>query len=428
MSLLELFEQGDVPILQHPGLKEQLLKRIAGTGGTGAFLADVRLMGMVFDAPYGRFRMSHYVGTDWIDKRRKMAMAVRPKVRGLDFQQMLMQCFRCPEASQNLDELLYIRTEDEPIEIDAEDFQLEPLLVVFFLNLLQRIVRKGLKSDYIEREERLDSKIKGKIKMNRYITCGVANGRNDRVNCYFEEYGVDCLENRILKSALKLVHQILLHNRDGLGEQASILNGMYNRCAAAFASVSDQVSLQDLRCVHVEPTYRDYRAIMPFARMIILKQGRCLGLNVTTGRQMFPPFIIDMSVLFERYVYSLLSERYGSHSIGYQVAAGDSVLAFTKADERMLLDTNFNSVGTYGRCMHIRRKLGLASDDSYICPYVIIYPSSAGSAAFSHAIADFHNAPDRLLDGDAPAFSALEVVQDYLRYYKLGVKLPLRQK
>lgn len=44
--------------------------------------------------------------------------------------------------------------------------------------------------------------------------------------------------------------------------------------------------------------------------------------------QRFPPFIINIPVLFERYVYILLVERYGDHNIGYQVATQGNIMDF----------------------------------------------------------------------------------------------------
>lgn len=429
--LLQLTEHCEVPVAGQYGLKESLLKRIEGTGGTGQFLADVRLMGMTFDAPYGKFRMSHYVGSDWIDKRAKMAMVVRPKIKGLDFQQMLMQCFRCPEASEDLDKVFYIRTEDDPIEIDSEDFQIEPLLLVFFLNLLQRIVHRGLKSDYVQREERLDGKIKGKIQMNRYLTQGIAMGRRERVNCSFEEYSTDCLENRVLKRALCLVKEILQRVHDGLGSQAPTLDNMYNKCAVAFQNISDEVSLQDMNRLHVHPMYKDYRAIMPLAKMIIRKQGYCVGQEVMSGKQMFPPFIIDMPILFERYVYSLLLERYGNQTIGYQVAVRGNILDFTKADEQMILDTkykpqwedgvdhdNARQLSGYARHINVRKRLGV-TDEDFICPCVIIYPSAEG-------VTDFSTAPDLLLRSPNEGYAPFTALPEYLKFYKIGVRLPVK--
>lgn len=434
MTQLQLREHGEVAVNQHPGLAELLLKRIAQTGGTGRQLDDVRLMGMTYDAPYGRFLMSYYVGTDWIDKRKGICMVVRPKIEGLDFQQMLMKCFTCPKASENLDEVLHIRTEDEPIEVDARDFQIEPLLIVYFLNLMQRIVRKGLRHDYVLREERLDGKIKGKVLMNDYIRKGIAKGRKDQVECRYQEYAVDCLDNRVLKTALLLCRDIINRNRIGLSHQIDELDNMYQNAIVAFGQVQAGVSMQDLHRIHVHPMYKDYRAIMPLAKMIIRKQGYCVGEEYdeeTNRKQKFPPFIINMPILFERYVYSLLVERYGDHNIGYQVATQGNIMDFMKLDEHMILDTkykpqwedgvdheNVRQLSGYARHLRLRDKLGV-TDREFICPCVIIYPDA-------HGIQDFKDAPDILLNEDGTvAFHAMASIPQYLKFIKLAIALPV---
>lgn len=124
---------------------------------------------------------------------------------------------------------------------------------------------------------------------------------------------MDCLDNRVLKTALLLCRDIINRNRIGLSHQIDELDNMYQNAIVAFGQVQAGVSMQDLHRVHVHPMYKDYRAIMPLAKMIIRKQGYCVGEEydeATNRKQKFPPFIINMPILFERYVYSLLVERY----------------------------------------------------------------------------------------------------------------------
>ena len=117
-------------------------------------LKEVRLMGMDYDFKKDEFFMAYYIGADWIDAEKQKAVVVLPKIKSVDFQTMLMKCFTCDKASENLDQVFFIRMEDKPIEMDSSSFQIEPLLIVYFINLVNRIVRKGLKSGYIIREER----------------------------------------------------------------------------------------------------------------------------------------------------------------------------------------------------------------------------------------------------------------------------------
>lgn len=196
------------------------------------------------------------------------------------------------------------------------------------------------------------------------------------------------------------------------------------------------MSIQDLHRVHVHPMYKDHRAIMPLAKMIIRKQGYCVGEEYdeeTNRKQKFPPFIINMPILFERYVYSLLVERYGDRNIGYQVASLGNIVDFMKLDEHMILDTkykpqwedgvdheNVRQLSGYARHLRLRDKLGV-KDCEFICPCVIIYPDAQG-------IQDFKDAPDMLLDEDGTmGYSEMSPITQYLKFSKLAIQLPVRK-
>lgn len=398
-------------------------------------------MGMDFDWRASKFVLSYYVGADWIDKKKGIAMMVRPKIEGIDFQTMFMKCFENREVSKDLDKLFFIRTEDEPIEIPADTFQLEPLILVFFMNLVGRIVRKGLKHDYILREERLNAQIKGKLLMSRYVKHGLAQQRPDHTECRYQEYHIDCLENRIVKAALLLCRTMITRHETALGHHLLPLQQMYHNAITAFADVSPEVTLQDLHRVHVNPVFKDYKEAMPLAKMIIRHQGHLVREEGRgkRGAVKVPPFIIDMPVLFERYVYCLLAERYGTRVIGYQEGCGDSIMDLTKKDERMILDTkyitswnertdheNARQLSGYARRTALRKKYllpetggPLSYSDDFLCPCVVIYPSSEG-------LTTFKDLPDHWLsDDDTPTFAALQQVHEYQKIYKLPVNLPL---
>ena len=153
-----------------------------------------------------------------------------------------------------------------------------------------------------------------------------------------------------------------------------------------------------------------------------------------------PPFIINMPVLFERYVYCLLAERYGTRLIGYQEGCGDSIMDFTKKDEHMILDTkyitawglpssrgerggldhgNARQLSGYARRTALRSKYLNPPTEDYICPCVVIYPSAEG-------LATLRDLPDRWLNADGtPTFPALQQVKEYQKFYKLPILLPV---
>lgn len=386
-------------------------------------LKEVRLMGMDYDFKKDEFFMAYYIGADWIDAEKQKAVVVLPKIKSVDFQTMLMKCFTCDKASENLDQVFFIRMEDKPIEMDSSSFQIEPLLIVYFINLVNRIVRKGLKSGFIIREERLNGKIKGKVMMSQYVKHGFALGMKEMVDCRYHEYNIDCVENRIIKSALLYCQQMIHRTQKGLGQHLAQLQNMYNSAMSAFEKVTAFVSLQELQHIHLNSLFKEYREAIPLAKMIIKKRGCCVEYEKNGTKYKFPPFIIDMPVLFERYVYALLDEVYGK-SILYQIGTRADRPDFLKPDEHLIIDAkyitgwkdnintdNVRQLSGYARSIGIRHRLHI-SDENAVCPCMIIYPDVNGITSFSPVSAMNSNNNIHPIDG-------------YIKFFKVGVSLPV---
>lgn len=388
-------------------------------------MAAMQLMNMDYIYREHKFCMDYYIGADWIDRRNNHVLEVLPKIRNLDFQKMLMKCFEHPEASESLDELFFIRAEDKPICLPSEDFQLEPLVIIYYLNLVVAIVRKGLRSDFVTREERLKGRIKGKVLMSRYVKHGLANDRKDLVDCRFDEYDIDCMDNRILKKALHVVETMIENTKNawGLGMYEK-MKDMLRFCQPAFEHVSADVNAREVQ--HVSPMFSNYRSAINMAKTIIRKQGIGLSQVSDDGNLMVPPFIINMPLLFERYVYALLCDKYSADKIDFQTEVKGNRPDFLKIDEQLILDTkyitsweekvehdNVRQLSGYARSVGIRRKLGI-TDDMTMCPCVIIYPNADG-------VSDFMDCTEKLFDDDYA-----KPVKAYTRFKKISVALPVR--
>lgn len=385
-------------------------------------LKDVRLLGMDYDFKNDAFNMACYIGADWVDAKKRQAMVVTPKMRNIDIQSMLMKCFTCDKASERIDEVFYIRTEDKPIEIDAKAFQIEPLLIVYFLNLVSRIIRKGLKSGYVIREECLNSKIKGKILTTLYMKHGMATGRREEVDCRFHEYSIDCVENRIIKRALLFCKQMITRAQKALGIHLSILQNMYASALAAFEKVSDEVSPQELHHLPMNPVFKEYRETLPLAKMIIKKRGYCVAQHHGSNTEEVPPFIINMPELFRRYVCALLNDAH-KDSIIVLAGASHNHPDFLKPDERLIITTKYlpsrvdgvgiddiRNLSAFARNDSIRQRLRVY-DDTTVCSCLLIYLSTDGQSAFS---------PSPLSSADG-----IKNVDEYIALRMIGVTPPL---
>ena len=127
---------------------------------------------------------------------------------------MFMECLNHAKISheisknRNGEPIYKIDSDQKAIPLPTSDFEITPLLIIHFIKVLEKIVKRGLKRDYIRIEENLSSKIKGKIMFSQYLKKNVMQGRNDRVYCRYQDYSVDCLENQILKKLLFFVKKI----------------------------------------------------------------------------------------------------------------------------------------------------------------------------------------------------------------------------
>lgn len=396
-------------------------------------ISDVKFLGLKYDFYQKRFFANYYVGVDWLDKKRNIALEVLPKFGDVDFQKMFMTCFELAAVvdPENLNRIFVVRDDDRPICIPSRDFQLDPLLIIYFLRLVEAIAKRGLRSDYVTREERLNGKVKGKILIGRYIRHGILEGRADEIDCRFQEYSKDCLDNRILKKALLLTRQWIEVRKMAFGVTLyDSCVAIYNKVITAFEGISDEVNARDLVHMNVSLMFRQYKSALVMAKCIIRNDGMGLSAVAENGTQMVPPFCIDMSLLFELYVYAMLRKRYDG--IDFQKGTRRDRPDFMKPDEHLILDTKYKEawqsdgvsddirqLSGYARNVRIRRSLNVG-DDATICPCMILYPDNA------EGVEGFDEFGDAILDvGEYPQSRYVKTVGGYIHFYKLPVRLPV---
>ena len=353
-------------------------------------------LGLGFDI-YGNLWSSYYIGIDWI-KENESYIAVEPKIENLDYVKMFVHCLNHPEISKFIKEIYHIDFQKAQIETQNANWDLTPFLVVHFLSLVETITKQGLKSNYIVREENLSSKIKGKILFSQQIKKNIASKREDRLYCRFQEYSIDCLENRLLKKALLFVQRYTTKHLDK--EKYKLLFQKQNRLLSAFENISENISYSETKRIKINSLYKEYVEAIDLAKQILRRFGYSYMNTHNTEEKKLPPFWIDMSKLFELYVYSLLKDAYGSKII-YQLSEdgkrqtrgsyGD--IDFMKLDEKILIDTKYKEIYTqdgkydidnirqlsgYARDWGVLKKLDITSDNEVI-DCIFIYPDKTAN-------------------------------------------------
>ena len=372
----------------------------------------VRYLGL---NPYN-YSVSYYIGIDWL--KDADYILVKPKIADLDYIKMFMRCLKHPEISQYVKNIYHFDFQKPKITPNTQiemDFNL--FLIAHFLELVERIVRQGLKKNYIQIEENLSSKIKGKIIWSQQIKKNIAGKREDRVFCRYQEYSVNCLENRLLKKTLLMVQCYLKHFDK---TQVKPLIQQQNRLLNALEAVSDDISYQQMKMLKVNSLYKEYVEAIDLAKKIMSKFGYSFANTDSKEKQKeMSPFWIDMSKLFELYVYSLLRDEYGK-TILYQYHGKYGNVDFLKTDQKLIIDTKYKEIycedgkynpddirqlSGYARDWGVLKKLEINSDNEVV-DCVIIFPNKQSSTVFQNR--NLQETP----------------IAQFTKFWKCSIKLP----
>lgn len=363
-------------------------------------------------------KASFYVGLTWL-KEGQMALQVFPKIKNVDFLSMFMTYLNCKD-NQVQDKIMHIYGIDfKKPSIDANGFHIEvtPFIIFHFLSLLEPIIKKGLKHNYVVEEDNLQSKLKGKLMFSQHFKINVLNHRLDKNYCRYQEYSRDCIENRILKKALLFAETYIRRYR--LKVSDSIERNIH-KAKSELSDVSDICSLTEIERFRVNPLFKEYERAIKVAKMILRRFGYDVH-RIEKHPNMVPPFWIDMGLLFETFILGLLTDQYG-RNIKYHIATNGNEIDFGKPDEKMIIDTkyiyhwedkvnhdNIRQLSGYARNKQIRKKLMGGLYETEMLPCMILCPSVNGIEKFTEM---------KLLD------EPCQEIDTYMKFYKLGIKLP----
>lgn len=372
---------------------------------------------------------SYFVGVDWI-KEEEVAVQVSPKLNDgfeIDYVRMLNEALNEPDNYEHLKDLLTIHFEKPSICIRQQQDLLSIFLITEYLNVLHRIVRKGLKRSYYRVEETLNNKVKGRIQVGRTIQRSLAKGRITDNVCRYQVYDIDSPENRILKKALAFCRKQVGVFRNAL--DTSVLERKIRQIKPYFERVSDEISVKSMRTFKGNPVFKEYYTAVEYAQLLL----RRFSYDITlAGKKEIdtPPFWIDMSKLFELYVYSKLRAVFtGRKEVQYHVKERrqelDYLLKPAKWAEPYVVDAKYKpryrereyipiddarEVSGYARLSGVYRELNMDADAVAPIKCLIIYPDQKEEERFTFS---------KTVE---PQF---EEVSGYVRFYKVGIKLPV---
>ena len=180
-----------------------------------------------------------------------------------------------------------------------------PLLEIFitmFLDELSELIKRGIKSDYITKEENL-AYLKGKLQIKEQIAQNYIH--KERFYVAYDEYVSDRVENRLIKTALHYLYKQSKSNSN-------------KKRIREYLFVFDEVGLShsiksDFSKVKLGRQMKDYEQIIVWVKTFLLEHSY----SPHKGSDLAFALLFDMNVLFESYVGHHLKKR------GYNVSLQD---------------------------------------------------------------------------------------------------------
>lgn len=366
---------------------------------------------------------SYYVGACWL-KNGCCPLVVHPKVKDIDFIRIFADALNDDILPEYFKDAYRINFDAPRIQAEALNSVLSPLIVAHFLCVVNRLLKRGLKRDYVIREENLKSKVKGHVLALKNLQKNILRGHAELTLCRFQEYSLDYPENQIIKRALLASEGMLMSLKAANNELLNIVR----KVLPHFECVSSDITPTEIRSIKKDKLHGEYPVAVNLAKDILRRTDYSIYEDAVSNSAV-PEFALDMSRIFEFHVLSLLTRKYAGKKVYFQESAGIMGRCdFLIPAEQLIIDAKYKmdyinksnevkradirEVAGYGRSESVISKLHIEGDRTPDC--LIIYPSEASS--------------EKSELGAGPILSTAEQVSGVRNFYMLGVPFPTVSK
>lgn len=321
------------------------------------------------------FTAGYYIGTTWLNQAKASVAVVLPKVKQLDYVKMFSEALNvCSKNEQDYFSKCYgIDFESPKIALKESKLTdaLTVLITVHYLSLVEKVAKRGLKKGYVNIEDNLKLKVKGRIKPLKNIKTNEVKKRIDHIYCAFTVFTEDIPENRLLKKALIFCKYYLSKlSQSGANTSISAISARINKVLSLFRDVSDSIRISDICSIKSNKLYHYYAEAINTAKLVLKKADYSLHRNAENKNLTFP-FWINMPALFELYVYSILNKAYPGQ-IKFQVQGRYKTrVDYIKfgPDEKVIIDAKYKPKyrdSQKGMIDDIREISGYARDEKIL--------------------------------------------------------------
>ncbi|MDA3938395.1 MAG: McrC family protein [Spirochaetia bacterium] len=180
------------------------------------------------------------------------------------------------------------------------------IFITMFCEELTVLVRKGLKSTYINQEENAKF-LKGRLKTSEHIRKNIVH--KERFYVAFDEYQVNRIENRLIRTTLEFLYgkSISSSNKKRLREFLFVFNGI--------EPIYDiKSSFQNLQ---IDRQMRAYELVLHWCKLFLHQES----FTSLKGKSIAFALLFDMNRVFEDYVAFCLKKKYPESIIQTQVSS-----------------------------------------------------------------------------------------------------------
>ena len=363
--------------------------------------------------------VSYYVGATWL-KENVCTLTVLPKFPKLDFMSIFYKAIHSDIHPDYFESAYKIDLSKPLIKQPGLTSIFTPLVVAHYICVVRKLLEKGLKRNYILREENLNAKVKGHIMTLKNLQKNVISGHSERVLCRYQEYSIDYPENQLLKRALLAAESMLV----SLLKPNIHLLSLLRKELQSFEGVSSNITPSAVKNIRKDKLHGEYPMAIKLAKLILKRTDFSIRQN-GENNQYVPVFSIDMSKIFEFHVLSLLTRKYGRNNVLFQVDTKTMGRCdYLIPSEQLIVDAKYKAiyderemsykladireVAGYGRSKHVLDLLQITDEKEPNC--LIIYPK-------------YYSSEDITMN-EGPILDSSKQINGVVNFYTLDVKLP----
>jgi len=296
-------------------------------------------------------RLKNYVGT--ISTRDGTVIEILPKIYGSE-ENTKNDITKTKEVLLNMLKTLK-KTPFKNINkasLKTTNINIFEIFITMFLEELSELIKKGIKSDYISKEENLYF-LKGKLKLNSHLKQNLLH--KEKFFVEFDEYSSNRVENKLIKTTLTKLYAVSksLNNKQRLREFIFVFDDI---------DISKDIDSDFKKC-KIDRSMINYEEILNWCKIFLNNESFC----PYKGNDVAHALLFDMNILFESYVAYQLKKQYKDRKVKLQdikhkLIESPNLFQLKPdivIDDNIILDTKWKLINSN------EKKLGLSQSDLY---------------------------------------------------------------